>query len=410
MSWIGTIWKAFKDDLPRVQADKEHAAGVIHFQPGDLQALAAPHSPNAQAYMKIMQALNVNPNAMNGSNEEGEPAFNIYPETAEQARQMDALLDEAENAVKDPEDSIYTKFINELRGISGWSNKKHHNFSYLIILGSWITLMGMSYIFYRNYRPYSIARDDYRCAKAWSLDPDAEDLDMKSIGRSMDYKFRSVTAYREETIEYHRKKYEEDKEVVDKYTKQMETGSSRKARNTAKDLVQLYTTSMNEHKAVLDELETLDLKGTQKYAIKQTKKKMRKLARPYHIVMAIFFFIILLLPAYIYTNNAWGYNITRYRQEDKFLQEIQKLALKFAIAMFGVAAAMKLTPDKEIIRKYSDGSVEREQEMDAGNVQTMGMQAVLIIIGIVVLGVVSTLIMLYSTIMGYKRNIKAVEA
>lgn len=392
------LFKYFKDDLPRVEQDKRHSAGTVGFSEDDVKQLYKSFgAANGKAYRKIAEAMEVSMN----SNEDNPNPLDIYPTNAEDAKRMDTLLDEAEKAAVDTEDTFYHRLINEMRGIVGWSNKRHWNCSAPLLIGSMITVVGMLWITFENYWPYKRTKFDYECVKQWTDDPDAPPI--AHGGR-----YESPMEYKEETLEWLHRDYENTQKCLEIEKRNLEKNKTHSKKKMAKESIERYEKELEECEEKIEELTKADLKQLKKIALKETKKAKRKNARPFRWVMLIFLFIIILVPAYIYATHAWGYNIARYREEDKFMAEIQKAAFKFAAAMLGAAAATKLSPPREVVTttRYSDGSssVERQTELDAEDMNKMGAMAVYIIIGVVVLGVVSTLIMTYATVTGLMRN------
>ena len=105
-------------------SDAKHSMGEYAFTPEDVDAVKGSKD---KAYAKLVEAMNVG-------------GDNFYPETLAETQQMDALLDESEKAAKGIKDIEYHKMLKEMRGIVGWSSRRHFNFSWGIILGSLITI------------------------------------------------------------------------------------------------------------------------------------------------------------------------------------------------------------------------------------------------------------------------------
>ena len=113
--------------------------------------------------------------------------------------------------------------------------------------------------------------------------------------------------------------------------------------------------------------------------------------------MKIFF--LLLIPLYIFANHSWGYVITRTREESELLDKIKRWGYSVAAGLFGAAAAMQATTEYRV--HWSDGSTTHESET---NWAIVAIKVMLLIAALAVIAIVSTGIMIYSTIVGLKRN------
>lgn len=391
------IFKIFKDDLPRVTTDKEHAVGSVRFTAEDMHQLYAnPNAANRKAYAKMVEAMAV---SVNMNSNDANP-LDIYPKSAEDAKRMDGLLDEAEKAVQDPEESVYKKMITELRGIVGWCSRRHYNCSQAVLIGSFITMMALLWIFFDNLGGYKSVREDRACIKQWTDAPDFEPEGKNAYNR----KYCTPDEYRDISIDYYTGKIDKTQKRLDATKKSLEEAVSFKKKRECKEYIKEYEEMLEKDRKMLDDLKSANFKQLRKLALKDVKVYARRKVKWYWISLIAFLATVVLVPAYIYATHAWGYNIARYRDEDKVLNEIRHASYKFALFMLGSAMATKFVPDKEIITRWSDGSYTHQYDFDTRNQMAMIKMFIFILIGIIVVGITSTFIMLYCTITGLHRN------
>lgn len=88
------------------------------------------------------------------------------------------------------------------------------------------------------------------------------------------------------------------------------------------------------------------------------------------------------------------------------LEKIRRATYVFSASMVGAAFVelANMEPDKEIIIHWSDGTTTKRTELSDSGFAQLAMAAIFILIATIVIGLVSTLIMTYSSIVGLKRN------
>lgn len=391
--------------LPRVLSDASHAVGYTSITEEDLQQLSNTQSPNKKAYSKMLEAVRV---ALTNNEQTSDQDIDPYPVTAEATQEMDQLLDEAEKEVKDPEEAFYQKILKELRGIVGWSAHKHFHFSWPVIVGALITIVGAVWFYYHNSNSYLSARGEYNCVKAWSTDPDAPgiDVDKVSDGRITPSwgGYSSPADYKDFWLSIYRDKYDKAKETYEKYTAKLEKATKRKEKEDAKYWINSAEEKMDKYGPLVSELSSADTKGVKKFALKQTKANMRKERPMYAFAVFLLLYSILIFPLYIISSYGYGYTISRFRWQDKLLNDIRSMVSEFAADLTGEANAIKYFPDKKVIYHYSDGSTKVKREADERNTGRRMGAAIIYIIAILAVTLTSMFIMAYSTFVGFKRN------
>lgn len=384
--------------------------GAVGFTMDDVrQVQDQKGSPNAKAYEYMVQAMSVSANYMGKTMKDEEVQLeDIYPTSYEETMQMDELLDKSERAVKDENDEVYNKMITELRGIVGWSRRRHFHFSWLIILGSLITIIFMVHQFGgmgRKLHRYEYYMDK---VKAWSLAPDSITLEMANDSLSRYY---GEVAY-DKPIYYKAFRLKTDAEWLSEFQESarensysMDTAQSRsdkkyfkKEYEKAEKRVKFYTKLLDE------EQNEWDYKDFQKDALKRLKASYRETLGTAIGFWFMQFLFLMLIPLYIFANHSWGYVISKYREENSKLEELKVGAFIVAAGLIGAAASIKLLPGKLVEVRRENGSTELQYKDNPANTGKYTLKAVLVALALLVIIVVSFGILVYSTWVGLKRN------
>ena len=178
-----------------------------------------------------------------------------------------------------------------------------------------------------------------------------------------------------------------------------DTASTKEAKKEYIERSKHYEKDLKKAQKKLEEIQGWDLKDAQKAAVKRQKHWYRQASKAAAFSYVLMVFFLLLIPLYIIANHSWGYVITRTREEQETLDKIKKWGYRIAAGLFGAAAAMEATTEYRV--HWSDGSTSRESET---NWFIVALKVALLVAALVVIAVVSTGIMLYSTIVGLKRN------
>lgn len=385
--------------------------GAVSFTVEDVQRVQNQKgSPNAKAYEYMVEAMSVSAKYMGQKTIDKETRLDdVYPTSLEETMKMDELLDKSERAVQDENDEEYNKMITELRGIVGWSRRRHFNFSWLIILGSLFTIFFMVHHF--GGMRSKLHRYEYYMnkVKAWSLDPDSITLDMANDTLSR-YYYGDV-AY-DKPIYYKAFRLKTDAEWLRDYEESvrdnrysMDTAQSRsdkkyfkKEYEKAEKRVKFYTKLLDE------EQNEWDFKDFQKDALKRLKASYRETMKTAIGFWFMQFLFLMLIPLYIFANHSWGYVITKYREENSKLEEIKMWTFVLAAGMIGAAASIKLLPGKWVTVLYNNGYSETRYEDNPANTGKYTLKAVLVALALLAIIVVSFGILVYSTWVGLKRN------
>ena len=391
-----------KDEQPEVDengkkkkgpdSDTKHSMGEYAFTPEDVDSVKASKD---KAYAKLVEAMNIG----------GE---NFYPETLEETQQMDALLDESEKASKGINDVEYHKMLKEMRGIVGWSSRRHFNFSWGIIFGSLITIGLIVWMGYSDKEDKERAKADVETVKAW---PDKDTLSLDLALQRMangGNELASPQMYRASKIRGYQSNIESYAKYIEQYKQSMDTASTKEAKKRYQEWIDEDIKKQAEYSEKLKEAQGWDVKATKKAALEDTEhyySYRRKEAFKSLIWVIIF---LALIPLYIFANYSWGYVITRTRKESAFLQKFYAWTAKISAGMFALGGAISLVQDSRPV----DSSGRRVGFSNDGaiNALIMTVKVFLMVGAVVLIALVSLLIMIYSIIVGLKRNYGAKAA
>lgn len=389
---------SLKDRINKRQ--QTHEKGYVSFTEEDLNEAKVNNQVNEEAYELLDAAMRTSSHLTEEDrNGDSVTIDDIYPCTEAECDEMDDLLNKAEKAAKDPNDSFFKERLGELRDIVDWSRKKHWTFQWSLILGCVLSIFGMMYL--RSDAKDSLARREAerkqienwveqdttiayeKCAAEWVMIP------LTSANENK--------AARLQNTKYYLKNAE--KSLAD-YTARLDTCTSKDRRKSYQRSIESSEKSIKKYTERYAEINGMKFKEYKKFALKEQAESVSK-ANKHAIWMWIFLiYVILLIPAYIYSSHQFGYNITRHRTENKVLGGVQKVGFAIAGFFLGSGLAMSLLPDYEVV--YSDGSTETKS--DTGNIAIIAIKLILMFIGLLIFCITSVIIMTYVTIAAAKRD------
>ena len=359
-------------------------------------------SVNAKAYEYMVEAMAVSANYMGDTiTDEGVRMDDVYPTTYEETVKMDELLDKSERALKDENDEEYNKMIVDLRGIVGWSRRRHFNFSWGIIFGTIITVAAVMYWSNSDKETKAMRKAQYEKVKAWELPGDEAGLNYQKMMDTLDYadQWRGAAEYKAYQMKSTAETIRSNEESAAKYTAMADTASTKDRKKQYLEWAKDEQKDVERYQKELAKIQQWDLKDAKKDAVKRQKSWYRSASKSAAFSYVLMIFFLLLIPLYIIANHSWGYVITRTREEQELLDTIKRWGFRIAGGLFGAAAAMEATEQYRV--HWSDGSKTTETEV---NWFTVALKVALLVAALVIIAVVSTGIMLYSTIVGLKRN------
>ena len=392
-----------KDKKKHLSNAELREMGAVGFTMDDVrQVQDQKDSVNAKAYEYMVEAMSVSANYMGDTiNEEGVRMDDVYPTTYEETMKMDELLDKSERALKDENDEEYNKMIVDLRGIVGWSRRRHFNFSWGIIFGTIITIAAVIYWAQGDKQTKEQRKAQMEAVKAWQLPGDENGIDYNKMMDTIDYsmQWKGAAEYKAYQMKSMNERLLDYQKTAAADRAKADTASTKESKKNYLEYAKKYDKKAEKAQKELTEIQGWDLKDAQKAALKRQKAWYRQASKAAAFSYVLMIFFLLLIPLYIFANHSWGYVITRTREEQELLDKIKKWGYRAAAGLFGAAAAMEATTEYRV--HWSDGSKSTEYET---NWFVVALKVALLVAALVIVAVVSTGIMLYSTIVGLKRN------
>lgn len=384
---------------------KAHQQGYVSFTPEDLKAQAQKDPANAEAYDLLDQAMTTSSHITaedkhNFNNGGTVDIDDVYPVSAEETEEMDRLLDEAEKRAGNPNDPFFRERLNELRDIVGWSKERHWNFSWVLILGVLVTIFFVCKGALGSVGDLAYSKGHVVIVKHWEKMDTT--LVLTELGTDNLYhaRFSSANQYKLYKGTELAGTYKWKSESAESYRAMADTASTKASQKEYLKSAKENEKKANEALKEFNELNDMKFKQIKKMALRDAKKVLssaRKSAA-WAVVFAIFF--LALIPLYIYADRPYGWMESRHRTEAKVLGGIRKWGMALAGGLAGGALAMDFLPDT--IVKWSDGSTTREA--DAGNILIVFIKIAMLVAAFFVFVAVSTVLVVYSTIQGLRRN------
>ena len=257
-----------KDEQPEVDengkkkkgpdSDAKHSMGEYAFTPEDVDAVKGSKD---KAYAKLVEAMNVG-------------GDNFYPETLAETQQMDALLDESEKAARGIKDVEYHKMLKEMRGIVGWSSRRHFNFSWGIILGSLITIGVVLWIGHSNQEDKKHAKEQVEKVEAWNV-KDTLSLDKAMQMANYENHLQSPALYRAYEINTKENLIASCKKNIEEEKARQDTASTKEIKANIQKWIDMNEKEIARHNEELKEIRCWDNKDTKKAALERTKKSYK---------------------------------------------------------------------------------------------------------------------------------------
>ena len=379
--------------------------GYISFTEEDLREQAQNNQANAEAY-ELLDAAMTTSSHITQKDKEGNTVNidDIYPCTLQECDEMDGLLDQAEAAVRDPNDKFFKERLGELRDIVDWSRKKHWTFKWPLIFGCIVSIFLLNWCKSDADDTAKRAEREYEMIDNWKEQDTTIQWNKcealpynvniyQSANTYKNFKLASLKGYynrvkNDAEVDEGRIAYAENKHDKDSIQKHMKGLQDR----------------MAKYKSDYDEINALKFKELKKEALKQAEHYKDSANSDAKWITFYLIFCIILIPLYIWTSHQPGYYITLHRTEGKALGCIQKVGFSIAGFLLGSGLAMSLLPDYEVTTHYSDGSTSKHTEVNAGNYIILAIKFMMMAAGILMYCFISLVIMTYATFVALKRN------
>lgn len=385
---------------------KAYQQGYVSFTPEDLQEQARKDPANAAAYDLLDQAMTTSSHITaedkhNFDNGGTVDIDDVYPVSAEETEEMDRLLDEAEKRAGNPNEPFFRDRLNELRNIVGWSKERHWNFSWMIILGA---VIFVGFLFYMAADSNDgVVRGQRRVdiVKSWTeMDTTLVLSETEYVSMDNDQIYANANNYKLYKCSRLADTHKHNLKEAERFRAMADTATVKENRKKWTSMAKDYDKKAEQALDEFNDFNKMKFKQVKKTALREAKESLSEAQSTKRWAWGFTFFFMFLIPLYIYADRPYGWMESRHRTEAKVLGGIRKWAFAIAGGLAGGALAMDFLPDT--IVKWSDGSTTREA--DAGNIAIIAIKIFMYIAAIVILAVVSTVIMLYSTIQGLRRN------
>ena len=373
--------------VKEADSDTVHSMGGYSFSAEDVDAAKA---SNDIAHAKLAEAMKIG----------GE---NFYPETLEETQKMDALLDESEKAAAGITDPTYHKTLKEMRGIVGWSARRHFNFSWLIILGSLIFIGFVVYLGNDKREHKKASKAKVERVEAWSTSKDTISLDKARKIVNYENRLQSPNMYRADLINENERTINSYQESIEILQSQLDTVSSKSEKEIYQsDMANCKKEIARLNKEIQD-ANSWDEKATKNAALEDVKHWYKIAARDARKGTIFMIIALLLIPLYICANYSWGYVITKTRKESAIIAKITEWAYKIAAGMFGIGLLIPTIKDNPR-RGYTPRGISSNDGNNAMNAVLWTLKLCLLFGAILLISIISLFIMVYSIIVGLKRN------
>ena len=372
---------------------------------GPVTPIVAPEAPagedvNNLAWQYADEAYNI---AMRPLDEDQVAVAMTSPEDA---KKVDALLDQAEKAAGNPYEEDFWQRITTLRDAVSWTLKRHWTHSWMLIAGVFVSIIILAYFNADNQTGVQKAEQQLANVKKWT--------ECDTI----------LTAYPQEESDYHLwnarlddakryklymladlyMKHSSALESAKEYAQRADTAST----DESKELY-LEEKKENEERAEdyleqYNEWNKKEFDEVKEAAIKDCEKGIEREESSGALVKFLLILAIIMTPLYIMASYQYGYVMVKYEKEAAFLNKLRNWGYSIAITLFGAGLMMNFLPDYIVTTRWSNGAVTKERESDPTNIIILVIKIMLLIAALFVLCFTSYVIMAYSTATGLYRN------
>ncbi len=394
-----------KNEAPK--GDKAYEQGYVSFTADDLKQGAQRNPANDEAYGYLDAAMFTSSHIKEEDKNRGTVDIDdVYPITLEETLEMEKLLDQADAALKDSNDGFYHERSNELRGIVEWSKKRHRTFQWVLLLGVFLTTC---YIFYKSGDAgarVDAAKAELAAVEAWEemdVDTIAYELEALTLGGSdatVYVQYDNAVVYKASRLLNLAQNYNIQLKEQERYLAMADTATTREDRKQYEEWAESAEEEAEAYKEEYEEVKDYDFDDCHEAAIDRHEDRVSATKSSYRFAILWTIFFILLCPLYIFAERPYGYTISRHRTEAKVLGGIKKIGFALAGGLFTTGLFMK--GSQEVHVKWSDGS--RTVEDDGTWPLRMGIKLGLMVLALIVFCVTSSVLVIYSTITGLKRN------
>lgn len=280
----------------------------------------------------------------------GQPDEDYYPRTAQETRDMEDLLTQAEAAIDDPSDTELMEVMADTREVLEWSKQRHWTFAWWIIIC--VAIMGCYYFYQAG------SEQDYVAKRQALTDEQVQTELSEAITRQQSY--------------------------IDTYSQKLAIDT------ISEETRSLYEKYMENATEEIKELKAYNVETYKKHLVDRADAGVWR-----ERWEAIWCFIWIVL--YIFACRPRGYMITKRRREDKMATGLKKILFGIAGALVGAAGALYVTTT---ITKWSDGSKTRDDD----SMIIYAMKFGLIALAVIIVLWAARIVIVIATLLGLLRN------
>ncbi|MBP5346221.1 MAG: hypothetical protein J6Y99_08410 [Bacteroidales bacterium] len=383
----------------RPNRKKTKKRGYISFTQEELRQQALASRKNAEAYRLLEAAMSTRSN-ITQTDADGNTVFieDVYPCTRQECDEMDGLLRQAEEAVRDPSDAAFRERLKELRAIVEWSRRKHWTIKRSLVFGCIITIL---LVFLYNFGFCKSDDSDYGLqdmVRNWS-EQDTSIIWSQCEKKNDRVNFESAVQYKISRLQYYKFEYENVLSKADKERGRMEHASRQHDKDSLLVLLQKREQEMGQIKADYDALNHMSFHRLQESVLQQMKVEIGLPPIPEDWVLAYLIACGVVIPLYIYTSRQWGYYISLHRHEERKFNAFERFGFSLMESLLGKGVTTAFLPDYEAISPQP-----KNRKYIPVNFFILLLQAVVMFPCILVYCVFSLFTMAFATVVAIKRN------
>ena len=386
---------------------QSHENGYVSFSADDMKKAATHRVSNTEAYELLAAAMTTSSHITEIDKHNNNVNIDdVYPCTAAECDEMEQLVNQAEQAVADPNDEDFKDAVIELRSIIDWSRKKHWTFKWSLIAGCVLSIFIMMYVSEDATRDKQKAQSQYNKVDNWAEADTTIAFDQcADIYYSTSSKtLTSHNLYKAQTLSTKKHDILNKQHNVAYYQAKLDTAQTREAKKEYKASLKNAEKNLKQLREEYDEINEMSFKKFKKYALNEVGEELSEAKSWARWMWLLYIYVLILIPLYIYSSHQYGYNLTRYRAERAKLDKLQKWGFSIATFFLGASAAMEFLPETEVTTYYSDGSKTKHTESNPMDMMILALKLILLAAAAVVFCVVSVFIMTYVTVMAFKRD------
>lgn len=381
------------------------AEGTLSFDPEELKNATPEGHPNDDAYELLWEATCVSSHVKEVDKAAGTTSEdNVYPTSAEEVDKMEELIDKATQELQEP-DAEFSQRVDELRGIIAWSRKRHWQFNWRIIAGAILTafllpmFLGGDANYTRQLKNNVVKVNKWEPVELLHFDNLEALLNAEVEGCDDKYKYETATNWYNSNLRSVAWNYIEAKKNLEEYEAGLKDPEKEFMHDNYKKYIPKEKERIEDLVERFDDLKDLDFEKAKKIALEEAEDRVS--AAEFEDGFATFLIIcfVMIIPLYIFATRPYGYMISRYRREAKYLGWLEKIGLWLSGGMLAAGASIGFV---DIITKWSDGSTTRED--DGTGPARIAIKVLLFAGAVLVFCCVSSFLMIYATITGLIRN------